>query len=66
MHDLKSALAECFLVASETDPRSLSKAELALLDQLDDRAFEIMDALITWHDECGPAARAAIARAMRI
>ena len=64
-YPLLDALREALSVAAETDPRELSAEELTMLDQLDQRAFAIMDILIREHDEAGPAARAAIARAMR-
>lgn len=66
MPTLQTALRQALSTSAECDPREMDAAELAMLDALDDRAFEIMDILIECHDECGPAARAAIARASRI
>ncbi len=65
MSALQDALQSALAVAGDCDPRDMDAAELAMLDALDARAFEIMDLLIARHDECGHAARAAIARAMR-
>ena len=61
---LQTALAQAIATSAECDPREMDAAELAMLDALDSRAFEIMDILIAHHDEAGPAARAVTARAM--
>ena len=60
---LQDALQSALAATQDCDPRDMSPAELAILDQLDDRIFEIIDRLISHHDECGPAARAAIKKA---
>ncbi len=65
MTTLHDALRQAISTSAECDPREMDAAELAMLDQLDARAFEIMDLLIARHDECGPAARACILKAMR-
>ena len=63
MNTLHDALRQAISTSAECDPREMDAAELAMLDQLDARAFEIMDRLIAEHDECGAAARACIRRA---
>lgn len=65
MTTLHDALRQAISTSAECDPREMDATELAMLDQLDSRMFAIMDILIREHDEAGPAARAAIARAMR-
>lgn len=62
---LMDALRSALHVSAECDPREMDAGERAELDALDQRAFEIMDVLIREHDECGPAARAVLAKAMR-
>lgn len=62
---LHAALRSALQVSAECDPREMDARELAELDALDNRAFDIMDILIREHDECGPAARAVLAKAMR-
>jgi len=64
-HPLQDALREAAEALAGSDPRELDPAERQLYELIDDRMFEIMDRLIAEHDEAGPAARAAIVRAMR-
>lgn len=56
------ALREALQVCSETDPRELDQDGLALWRECDDRCAAIIERLIREHDECGPAARALLAR----
>ena len=60
---LQDALQSALAATQDCDPRDMSPAELASLDQLDGRIFEIMDALITDFDECGPETRACLEKA---
>lgn len=62
MTTLHDALRQAISTSAECDPREMDAAELAMLDQLDARAFEIMDRLIEL-GEGAAAARACIRRA---
>lgn len=62
MNDLQLALREALAATQECNPADLDGADLELWHLCDRRCAEIVEALIARHDECGPAARAILAR----
>lgn len=62
MNDLTQALKEALAATAETDPRELDAADLELWHLCDRRIEQIIDRLISQHDEAGPAAREVLAR----
>lgn len=62
MNDLTQALKEALAATQECNPADLDAGDLELWHLCDQRIEQIIEALIARHDECGPAARAILAR----
>jgi len=60
--DLHVALRHALAATAETDPRDLAGPDRTLFDLCDRRCAEIIELLISRHDEAGPVARAILRR----
>jgi hypothetical protein len=64
MPTMMEALTSALSATAESDPRSMSREELGILDRLDDQIGEMLDALMDG-GECRSEMQAVLAKAMR-
>ncbi len=62
MIDLRGALDEALAAIADVDPDELDGAGKTLWLACEQRIEEIIEKLVREHDECGPTARAILAR----
>lgn len=62
MNDLQLALREALSATQEFNPADLDAEDRAIWHACTDRIEQIIEQLIARHDECGPEARAILAR----